>query len=320
MIRTLVHRITVRTLDAVVERGKASPRGAVRVAAGALDRARATLGLRRIAVRSPVPEWTGRAAAQPMWASDRIKLEKHRADRGIGGPAAAAPPTAPIQLYFKRGCPRTRAARGLLDERELAYEAIDVTDDETRRSWLSLVTRSKKTPQVFVLGEPIGGFDELRELDQSGELARRLAPTAAAPSAPPPVRRPVSIAGRIKLPILHPERSPFEGEAEPDRDDAASDVERLEGDALVARVKEILDECRPLVQADGGDIVLLDVTTNRVTLELTGNCVGCPSAQATLHQGIERRRIGSMKHLPTARSRNVRPSAGFHGLFCRQHW
>jgi hypothetical protein len=31
-------------------------------------------------------------------------------------------------------------------------------------------------------------------------------------------------------------------------------------------------------------------------------------------------RIGSIKHLPTARSRNVRPSVGFHGLFCRQHW
>jgi Fe-S cluster biogenesis protein NfuA len=50
-----------------------------------------------------------------------------------------------------------------------------------------------------------------------------------------------------------------------------------------------LAECRPLVQADGGDIELLDIRDDLVHVQLTGNCVGCPSAQATLHQGIERR-------------------------------
>ncbi|MCH9680894.1 MAG: NifU family protein [Deltaproteobacteria bacterium] len=58
---------------------------------------------------------------------------------------------------------------------------------------------------------------------------------------------------------------------------------------MVDRVKEVLDECRPMVQADGGDIELLDVQDNVVHVQLTGNCVGCPSSQATLRQGIERR-------------------------------
>ena len=70
-------------------------------------------------------------------------------------------------------------------------------------------------------------------------------------------------------------------------DAVASDV--LEGEALVAAVREVLDECRPLVQADGGDIELLDVQREVVHVQLTGNCIGCPSSQATLKQGIERR-------------------------------
>jgi Fe-S cluster biogenesis protein NfuA len=91
---------------------------------------------------------------------------------------------------------------------------------------------------------------------------------------------------RKHLPVLHPEKSPFEGLAVADGGGAS---EGLEGDALVARVREVLDECRPLVQADGGDIELLDVQGGVVHLRLTGNCVGCPSSQATLKQGIERR-------------------------------
>ncbi|MEM6290123.1 MAG: NifU family protein [Myxococcota bacterium] len=70
---------------------------------------------------------------------------------------------------------------------------------------------------------------------------------------------------------------------------APGSEEQLEGEALVERVREVLDECRPMVQADGGDIELLDVQSDTVHLQLTGNCVGCPSAQATLRQGIERR-------------------------------
>ncbi|MCA9688078.1 MAG: NifU family protein, partial [Myxococcales bacterium] len=38
-----------------------------------------------------------------------------------------------------------------------------------------------------------------------------------------------------------------------------------------------------------GDIELLDVRDDTVSVSLTGNCVGCPSSQATLRHGIERR-------------------------------
>ncbi len=45
---------------------------------------------------------------------------------------------------------------------------------------------------------------------------------------------------------------------------------------------------RPALQADGGDVQLVDVVDGVVQLRLVGACHGCPSATITLHQGIER--------------------------------
>lgn len=54
------------------------------------------------------------------------------------------------------------------------------------------------------------------------------------------------------------------------------------------KVEAALTEIRPSLQADGGDVELVDVTDGTVTLKLTGACNGCPMATQTLHQGIER--------------------------------
>jgi Fe-S cluster biogenesis protein NfuA len=53
------------------------------------------------------------------------------------------------------------------------------------------------------------------------------------------------------------------------------------------RVQTVIDRIRPLLQSDGGDIELVDVLDNRARVRLTGNCVGCPSAQMTLYFGVE---------------------------------
>ena len=41
------------------------------------------------------------------------------------------------------------------------------------------------------------------------------------------------------------------------------------------------------MQADGGDIVLLDVVGTKARVKLSGKCAGCPSAALTLHLGVE---------------------------------
>lgn len=53
------------------------------------------------------------------------------------------------------------------------------------------------------------------------------------------------------------------------------------------RVEAVLERIRPLLQADGGDIELVDVQGNSARVRLTGMCSNCPSAHMTLYMGVE---------------------------------
>ncbi|MFA6001210.1 MAG: NifU family protein [Thermoleophilia bacterium] len=56
------------------------------------------------------------------------------------------------------------------------------------------------------------------------------------------------------------------------------------------RVEQALDKIRPALQADGGDLELVDVTDEgKVTVRLTGACGSCPMSQMTLKMGVEQR-------------------------------
>jgi Fe-S cluster biogenesis protein NfuA len=53
-------------------------------------------------------------------------------------------------------------------------------------------------------------------------------------------------------------------------------------------VKAVLDQIRPALQADGGDVELVGVNDGIVSVRLTGACGGCPMSTMTLKMGIER--------------------------------
>ncbi|HBF42883.1 MAG TPA: hypothetical protein DDW42_04500 [Desulfobacteraceae bacterium] len=53
------------------------------------------------------------------------------------------------------------------------------------------------------------------------------------------------------------------------------------------KVEGALGEIRPSLQADGGDVELVDMENGIVKVRLTGACGGCPMSQITLKQGIE---------------------------------
>jgi Fe-S cluster biogenesis protein NfuA len=54
-------------------------------------------------------------------------------------------------------------------------------------------------------------------------------------------------------------------------------------------VEQALNDIRPALQADGGDIELVDVTDDGiVSVRLMGHCAGCPMSQMTLTHGVER--------------------------------
>lgn len=54
------------------------------------------------------------------------------------------------------------------------------------------------------------------------------------------------------------------------------------------KVEAALEQIRPALQADSGDVQLVDVSNGVVKVKLTGACGGCPMATITLRQGIER--------------------------------
>lgn len=54
------------------------------------------------------------------------------------------------------------------------------------------------------------------------------------------------------------------------------------------KVQDAIEQIRPTLQADGGDVELVDVVNGEVTVRLTGACKGCPMSQMTLKNGIEK--------------------------------
>ena len=57
---------------------------------------------------------------------------------------------------------------------------------------------------------------------------------------------------------------------------------------MIEEVRSALEDVRPHLQVDGGDVELVDVTDDGVVkVKLTGACAGCPMSQMTLKWGVE---------------------------------
>lgn len=70
--------------------------------------------------------------------------------------------------------------------------------------------------------------------------------------------------------------------------------------SLPERVTKILSLIRPALQADGGDMELIEITPDGVVrIRLLGACIGCPSSSMTLRVGIER---NLKAHIPEVRA------------------
>lgn len=70
---------------------------------------------------------------------------------------------------------------------------------------------------------------------------------------------------------------------------------------MKAEVQKALDIVRPSLQADGGDVELVDVSDDGIVkVRLTGACHGCPMSQMTLKMGIEKflkKQVSSVKEV-----------------------
>lgn len=74
----------------------------------------------------------------------------------------------------------------------------------------------------------------------------------------------------------------------------------MTGQELKQHVENALDEIRPFLRNDGGDIALLDIENDEVVkVQLLGSCVGCSVNQMTLKSGVE---MTIKKHAPQIKS------------------
>ena len=83
-----------------------------------------------------------------------------------------------VKIYTRDYCGYCTAALRLLTSKGVKFEHIDATGDSATRRWLAEVTGQSTVPQVFIDGRSVGGYTDIRALDQRGELDRLLAGTA----------------------------------------------------------------------------------------------------------------------------------------------
>jgi len=58
---------------------------------------------------------------------------------------------------------------------------------------------------------------------------------------------------------------------------------------MEASIKSVLEQIRPFLQRDGGDVEFVEYTEDKIVkVRLQGHCAGCPHAQATVKNGIEK--------------------------------
>lgn len=79
-----------------------------------------------------------------------------------------------VIIYTTHYCPYCLGAKALLRSKGVEFEEIDISDDPARRAEMERLSGRRTVPQIFIDGDPIGGFDEVRRLDALGELDRWL--------------------------------------------------------------------------------------------------------------------------------------------------
>ncbi len=72
---------------------------------------------------------------------------------------------------------------------------------------------------------------------------------------------------------------------------------------LVSKVKNVIEQIRPYLQADGGDVEYVDMTEdNVVNIRLLGMCGNCPHSRMTLKNGIEAAVVRALPEIKSVES------------------
>jgi glutaredoxin 3 len=87
-------------------------------------------------------------------------------------PTCPAPETfaEPVVIYTTKWCGYCTMALVLLRAKGITFAQVPVDGNRAARAWLAERTGRRTVPQVFIGGQSVGGYDEISELDDDGEL------------------------------------------------------------------------------------------------------------------------------------------------------
>lgn len=80
-----------------------------------------------------------------------------------------------VTVYVTSWCPYCNSAKALLSRLNIPYDIVDLTDQDELRQELVAKTGWRTVPMIYFEDELIGGFQELRALEQQGTLFSKLA-------------------------------------------------------------------------------------------------------------------------------------------------
>lgn len=75
-----------------------------------------------------------------------------------------------VIVYTKANCPYCLMAKDLLAARKIDFEEVRIDLDENKLQEMLRLSNKRTVPQIFINGQPIGGYDDLATLVKSGKL------------------------------------------------------------------------------------------------------------------------------------------------------
>jgi glutaredoxin 3 len=82
---------------------------------------------------------------------------------------------AEVTVYVTGYCPYCTRAKALLESKRVEFTEVDVEARPELRHWLIEASGQRTVPQIFVNGQPLGGYTDIAALDRKGQLDPLLA-------------------------------------------------------------------------------------------------------------------------------------------------
>ena len=79
-----------------------------------------------------------------------------------------------VIIYSTSWCPSCVSAKRLLESKKIPYTEINIEEKNISREKLVEIAGAGTVPQIIIHDKPIGGFDKLLQLEQTGELNKLL--------------------------------------------------------------------------------------------------------------------------------------------------